>query len=280
MSGETSTPAPDPLTPSAGRFGASLRDRWLVVALAVLVLGSAGVAAGLAREPTYEAESQLSVGQASIATQSTAGYAQAVQNLAGVYSRIVRGDEVVRDTARALNQPAASLRGRLSADPVPESSVFRVTARATSAEQAIRVNRAATKAALDYIDTLSNSGEDAARESFDRYVSANRRANQRRAQANALPNTAANADEIADLRSKAAASDLIAEAAAQVYRDNRTPTTTEFKGAIVLTSATSATNDRDSWAARLAIAGIGAGLVTGAAVALLMGPRRRGSPAQ
>ena len=119
--------------------------RWIPTALLVVVLTLLGAGAGYLRTPTYASTVDVGVGTAGLSTNSVPGYVQAVQVLAGSYSRTIDSPDVTRGVARQTGFSEAAIAANLTASPVPDSSVIRLDATATAPEAAINlVNTGAT----------------------------------------------------------------------------------------------------------------------------------------
>lgn len=262
-----------------GQLAASVRRGWKLVAVLVVIFAVAGAAAGYARSPEYTAQSELTVGQASLATQSTAGYALAVQNLASVYSRVVTSSAVVVPAAKTAGVAPGDLASRVSGSPVPESSVFRIAVKASSAAAAIGQNRTVTTEATRYIARLSNNGVAATGLARNGYLRASRRAARKRLESRQLSDKTGSkrgsVEQIAELNAEAARFDLDATVWAARYQQSATPAEGDFKGAEVLSPAASATNDRSSWTQKLGLAGAAVGLLAGIALVSTLSSRRR-----
>src|SRR4051794_31680623 len=130
---------PDPLGPLRG-----VARRWpVVLAVAVLALAAA-VAAGLAQTPTYTASADINVGRVDVRVQTLPGWVAGAQALAAAYSRVATSDELVTPLARRLRLPAADVRKRLSASPMPNATSFRIWGTGTTEQDAVRFTRDAT----------------------------------------------------------------------------------------------------------------------------------------
>src|SRR3954469_1650143 len=108
------------------------RHWWLPVLLAV-VLGAAGAVVGYMRNPVYTTSAELNAGRIDVQAQSISGYTQASAYLATTYSRVVHSGAVLTPVARRTGRSIDFVARSLSATPIPNSSVFRVQAKAKSA---------------------------------------------------------------------------------------------------------------------------------------------------
>jgi hypothetical protein len=285
-------PAPDPLGPLRG-----VVRRWPVVVATTVVLVAAALAAGLVQSPTYTATSDINVGRVDVRVQTLPGYVAGAQALAGAYSRVATSDQIVTGLARRLRLPAGEVRSRLAATPIPEATIFRISGSGDSAADAVRFTRAATAEMEAYVastdddqstltDVLGDYREQSRaaadlRQRIDRLralqtptatptvtatatpsASAKRRARERRA------------DEIARLQVALDTAELKMQSLGSRYaeRGNELAATA---GIAVLNRPLSATSDRSRTLQRLVAVGLVAGVLLGAALALLY-DRRRG----
>jgi hypothetical protein len=257
---------------------ASAQRRWKLLVILAVLFGVAGGAAGYLRSPVYTARAELSVGEASLATQSLPGYASAVQNLAGVYSRLVTGTSVISPASNEIGVSGSDLASRVSASPVPASSVFRISVEAGSARSAVAQNRIVVREAVNYIATLSNDGSKDTARARNGYYRAARRASAKRLEAGRLQDRDGSSATIARLNARAALYQQDAQVWSQRYQASATATNQDFKGAEVLAPALSAADDRSSWTQKLALIGIVVGLLVGVAIGTSL-DRRRQRPA-
>jgi hypothetical protein len=140
----------------------ALRRHWLTALLPFVLLVGAAIELGLRRTPQYTATADLSVG--TIFVTNPIGIASAIQgteSLAAVYSRVVHADAVDADTARRLAERSLPNAGRVSATPIAESPMLRLTAVASSERQAVALANAASAALADYVNDEAQSQNDA-----------------------------------------------------------------------------------------------------------------------
>ncbi len=130
--------------------------RYPVMAIVPIVLFAAlGVALGLAREPTYTATAQLSVGELNIADPAAIGsVVQATESLASVYARRIQATEVRQNIRRQVGNTSFS--STVSATPVPDSPIVKVSATGDDQRSAVIVANAAAKALAAYARKLSD----------------------------------------------------------------------------------------------------------------------------
>lgn len=280
---DTPPPTPAERRPTAGaadpgRLGRAARRSWWIILLFALIIGGAGVATAMQREPVWSSEALLTVGRADLATQTLPGYAQATQNLAGTYSRLVSGEKVLGPVARRNRLSYVDLRNRIIATRVPETSVISISAESPSRQTAITLTKQVAASARAYVAVLTNSGQQDARKAYTRFLSATNRATRRRALLTRLRDregsSTARIARIARLDAKAAAAELIASTNAGIYQAARQPNAQSFKGAELLVPAVAASSDQDSYVQRLGFIGLVVGALFGLALAVLREGRR------
>jgi hypothetical protein len=141
----------------------AVRRHWLTALLPFVLLVGAAVELGLRRTPQYTATADLSVG--TVFVSDPVGIASAIQgteSLAEVYSRVIHANGVVTGTARRLAERSLPHTGRVSATPIADSPMIRVTAVASAERQAVALANAAGAALADYVNRQSQSEADAA----------------------------------------------------------------------------------------------------------------------
>jgi uncharacterized protein involved in exopolysaccharide biosynthesis len=139
-----------------GIFSAILLYPFTVI-ICALLLCAGGVALGYAREPTYTSSSELLVGNLSVSDPSALpGAVGAARALAGVYARLLGANEVQNGISRKTegDEPLTSL----SATPVVESPLIRITAESKSEEAAINAANAAGASLAAYVNELRSPG--------------------------------------------------------------------------------------------------------------------------
>jgi hypothetical protein len=211
--------------------------------------------------------------------ERTPGYVQAEQTLASAYSREVTSQFVYGPVARRFGISQSAVASRLSSSAVPSSPTFTINATGPSQQSAIQLAQAATTALQHYINVV-NQGETTSTQLLNRYRAAEQEADRLSAlsgkldgQNRALPGSvSAKRRQDAHLASQVA--QLKANALAAQYSNGSTVTRT---GATiqVLNPAAAATSDRRTIAERYGVIGAAAGLVLGAALALLVANLRR-----
>jgi capsular polysaccharide biosynthesis protein len=260
-------------------LGTALRRYPVLALLPVVILAAAGITLGLRRAPTYTASTTINVGSPDIASQATPGYVQAEQTLASAYSREVTSQFVYGPVAKQLGISQSAVASRLSSSAVPSSPTFTINATGPSQQSAIRLAQTATAALQHYINVV-NQGETTSTQLLNRYRNAEREADRLSAlsgkldgQNRALPGSVS-ATRRQEAHLAAQVAQLKANALSAQYSAG---STTSRTGASiqVLNPATAATSDRRTTAERYGVIGAAAGLVLGAALALLVANLRR-----
>jgi capsular polysaccharide biosynthesis protein len=275
--GRPTPPAAEEGSPATLSLGRAALRYPLLVAVPISLFLCGAIALGLARSPTYSATADLYVGKLDVASQAIPGYVTAATTLSSAYSRITSSAPVVAPTASQLHKSYASVQKQLSATPIPESPVFSLTGKGTSAQNALTLARTATKVLSAYVTRVGQSASGG--QLLNQYQGAARRANRLRLKADRLAlarRTAARAArpspeavEAAGVASQTAA--LQVQALGAQY----TNSLQQSRGATitVLTPANTTTNDRQSVLQRLAFVGFFGGLVIGVGLAALRAHR-------
>lgn len=103
--------------------------RLRALALGVLVIAvcaAVGGAIGLTRTPTYTSSIDVAVGGNGLGGSSVPGYVQAIETLAGNYSRAIKRPSITDPIAAASGLSSGQVASRLSATPIPNSSIIRL----------------------------------------------------------------------------------------------------------------------------------------------------------
>jgi uncharacterized protein involved in exopolysaccharide biosynthesis len=132
----------DPLT--------ALRRHWVLAVLPVAVFLAMAVALGLKRPVTYTTAAHLSVGHVYVSNPGgIPTVIEATNSLAAVYSRAIHSATVTKATRRRLSVPAT---GRLSATPIPESPLIKVSAQSSTSVGAVALANAGSAALAAYVN--------------------------------------------------------------------------------------------------------------------------------
>jgi capsular polysaccharide biosynthesis protein len=142
-------------TPIEPRIDAltALRRHWFVALIPVIIFVAAAVVLGAKRPPRYTATANLSVGH--VYVSNAAGIPtiiDATQSLAAVYSRAIHSGDVTQETRRLLRNDRFPVSGGLSATPIPESPLIKVTAQSSSRRGAVMLANAGSTALAGYVN--------------------------------------------------------------------------------------------------------------------------------
>lgn len=151
--------------------GRSALNHWRLVAALTGAAMVLALAVGLARPPTYTADAELVVGKTVQLNNlaSIPGLAQAGQEIASDYSRLISTEIVTKKAAKALHGP---LGGSLSASPIPNSPVIQVSATAPSSAHAVSLANAGSAALVSAVNQLNEQQSKAAANLLQRYQQA------------------------------------------------------------------------------------------------------------
>lgn len=266
---------PDPgqaQPPSNPLTRAIARHKLQVLACAVVV-AVLGAAAGAAGKTTYTAAASLQVGKVNPNSPGFYGFVQSSTDLAAAFSRSITAAPVLATVQRKLGLSPDAAVAQLSAEPIPESPVFRVIASAPSAAAAVRLANVTSHAVIAY-EGAANTYSPESRRLLLAYRAAS--LHQARAQATlarATSDYAADPDTARQLgleraHAAQAAASLQLHALASAYQLSAESTdTTELVS--LLSGAVTAESDRKSKIELLGFVGLLAGLVIGCALAVL-----------
>jgi capsular polysaccharide biosynthesis protein len=262
-------------------LGTALRRYPVLALLPVVIFAAAGITLGLRRAPTYTASTTINVGSPDIASQATPGYVQAEQTLASAYSREVTSQFVYGPVAKKLQLSQSAIASRLSSSAVPSSPTFSINATGPSRQSALQLAQTATSALQHYINVV-NQGETPSTSLLNRYRNAERDADRLSALSGKLDGqNRVNPGSVSSARRQAAHLDaqvaqLKANALSAQYTQGGTTTKTGASVQVLNpASAATTTSDRHSIAERYGVIGAAAGIVLGAALALLVANLRR-----
>jgi uncharacterized protein involved in exopolysaccharide biosynthesis len=143
-----------------GVFG-SIRQHPFLAAAPVLLFVVVALALGYQRQPTYTATARLSVGALySSNVAAVPGVLQATESLAGGFARAIDATAVTQDTARRLGTSPTAVDGRLTATPIPDSPLIKISATGTSVTEAEQVANAASQSLVAYVGTQNSRSTD------------------------------------------------------------------------------------------------------------------------
>ncbi len=259
----------------------ALRRHRVLVALCSVVLAGAGAAWGITRTPVYTASSTLQVGKVNPNSPGFYGFVQSATALATAFSRSVDAEAVLATVHGRLDIAPDRALARLSAEPIPNSPVFRVIATGTSARRAIDLANVAGAAVVEYVNGAgANSNGPGLLNTYHAVSAKLARAQSDVAAAarafKAHPSSATG-DALVNAQALVAAEKLRAQAIASGYQESEQGATTTSLVSL-LAGASSASSDRAAKIELYAFTGLLAGFVIGCALAAAL-ERRRSKPA-
>jgi hypothetical protein len=271
-------PAPEHRPPPPSPLRAAIAHPFLTI-LPVVALVAAAFFVSQGRSPTYTAESRVAIGSFSPSQDAAPGAAYAGTQFAAAYSRAITAQDVVAPVARATGLSPGAVAGRLTATPIPDSPLLKISGKGPSAASAVKLTDAATSALLSYVRRSDLTGAQA-KDLLARYraaqaeVSAARtrvRHAQRASDRNPSSRRATQRLERAQTTEDAA--DLRAQGLRTSYLQQAQ---SESSGIPVrtLNAASSATSDRKRSLKLLVTIGALAGLAVGVALATARAARR------
>jgi hypothetical protein len=255
-------PPPNPLE--------AMRRHWWLIALLVLLGAGGGVAYGLTRDPTHTAEARVSVGRVDVATQSVPGWATASQILADSYSRAIVADRVILAVTRRTGVSTERFLQDVSASPIPQTGVVRISADGGSRPEAMRLANASATALVLYVRNLNRANPEAAR-LLAQYKAATQAYGQAIAQRAKLRGD--QTDAIIRAEARLQQERLRLGTIEGLYRTSQvgqaSPNTLQ-----VLAYAATTTTDRNSMLQRVIFGGAVAGLLLGSLLAIVLARAR------
>ncbi|HYJ00240.1 MAG TPA: hypothetical protein VEX36_11285 [Thermoleophilaceae bacterium] len=262
--------------PARLSMGTTVRRHWRIVAAAAILFVAVALVLGLKRTPEYTATSELSVGHAFVDSPAgIPGVIEATKSLASVYSRTAGGAEVYEGMARRLRSQGIETTGAISASPIPDSPLIRVTGEADSEREAVALANAGSEALAAHVNgqVSAERSNDATVKRYEEASTEWRQALEASARATSnyrddpspssrvVANRAAAKADVAELRREA----LRLEYQASGQSSANAPTLEAFS------PSNAATSDRSSTLQILLFIGLIGGLAAGTALALLRG---------
>jgi uncharacterized protein involved in exopolysaccharide biosynthesis len=251
---------------------------WLLIVAVIAAFTAAGVYAARTRASVYTAESRLAVGRVDTTPGSLSTFAVAAQALAAQYARTVGAEGVVTRAARRLDIPPVEVAGRISATPIPQSPVVKVSAVGRSADAASRLANAAAAGLIGYTTALNRSNPDTPR-LLAQYRQASARVYDLRRQLgdarkrNAAASTRRTRRRVDALRVDLSVAQLRLDSIRAAY--NSTMSSQASTSLLqVLAPARGATSDRSRYVQTLGFIGFAVGAAVGLALAMLLASAR------
>jgi hypothetical protein len=254
-----------------GPLESAMRHRGLTLA-PVFLFVLAGVAIGLLRDPVYDSEARVSVGRVDAPVYTLDDMLIANATLARNYARVLVAEPVVAPAARRVGISREEALDRLSGSPVPGSSLISVIAEGGSDDEAVALANAGARRLIVYVEELNR--RQATNNLLSRFRSAAARYDRAQERLRRLRrDPRASRRELAAARLDFFTEQARTEGTRTQYRNNEGGLPS--KGLLQLAvPAVDADSDRWSVLQRLALIGLGAGLVAGLGLALLRENRR------
>jgi capsular polysaccharide biosynthesis protein len=254
------------------------RRHWLLVAVVTLIFTAAGVAVAIVRQPVYTAQTRLVVGRIDVSAPGALGsFTEATQAIASQYSRSIDAEGITHRVAPKADLTPGQVASRLSATPIPESPVIRVSAVGTNAGEAVRLANLASDALVTFTTQLNRSNPDTSR-LLRRFTAASREVVVQRAELIRLRRryvarpTRATKQDMQATEVKLRVAQLQRDTLSQAY-DASTQSQAATSLVQVLERASTASSDRSRYLQFLGFIGFAAGLAVGLALATLRANR-------
>lgn len=254
------------------------RRHWFLVAAITALFTAAGIAVAVVRAPVYTAQARLVVGRIDVSAPGALGsFTQATQAIASQYSRSIDAEGVTSRVAPKAGLSPGQVAGRVSASPIPESPVIRLSATGPNTRDAIRLANLASSALVAYTTALNRSNPDTSR-LLGRFTDASRDVVKQRAELSRLRRSY-DADPTDEKRAEMQATEVKLRVAQlqqeTLHQAYNTSTQSQASSSLVqsIERATKASNDRSRYLQFLGFVGLVAGLAVGLALATLLSNR-------
>jgi uncharacterized protein involved in exopolysaccharide biosynthesis len=249
------------------------RRHWLLVAVITALFTAAGIAVAVVRAPVYTAQARLVVGRIDVSAPGALGsFTQATQAIASQYSRSIDAEGITSRVAPKAGLSRGQVAARVSASPIPDSPVIRLSAGGPNARDAIRLANLASSALVAYTTALNRSNPDTSR-LLGRFTDASRDVVKQRAELSRLRRSY-DADPTEEKRAEMQATEVKLRVAQlqqeTLHQAYNTSMQSQASSSLVqsIERATTASNDRSQYLQFLGFAGLVAGLAVGLATLL------------
>lgn len=138
----------------------AVRRHWLMVLVITLLLTGAGVGLALARAPIFEATTRLNVDFRAQSPSALPGALTAARALTDSYSRALASADVLRAISRQSELEPQEVAERVTATPVPDSTVIQVIADGDSEDEAAVLANQASRSLVSYVRALDDPNEE------------------------------------------------------------------------------------------------------------------------
>jgi uncharacterized protein involved in exopolysaccharide biosynthesis len=254
------------------------RRHWLLVAVITALFTAAGIAVAVARAPVYTAQARLVVGRIDVSAPGALGsFTEATQAIASQYSRSIDAEGITSRVAPKAGLSRGQVAARVSASPIPDSPVIRLSATGPNARDAIRLANFASGALVAYTTALNRSNPDTSR-LLGRFTDASRDVVKQRAELSRLRRSY-DADPTDEKRAEMQATEVKLRVAQlqqeTLHQAYNTSMQSQASSSLVqsIERATKASNDRSRYLQFLGFVGLVAGLAVGLALATLLANR-------
>jgi hypothetical protein len=261
------------------------RHKLLVICLGV-VIAIAGAAIGLARKPTYTSSTTLQVGDVNLNSPNFYGFVQSASAIATVFSRSITAAPVLGEIKSRLGISQSEATQRLSAAPIPISPAFRIIATGSTASGAMKLANTASDAVIAYEAHASTTTTAPPEPVLKEYIQA----------AESLQNAFAVVSQLSRARKPGSGEDaamIRARSALDAARVHATAVGAVYQSSLVsakaypstglvslVAGATTASSDRSSKVELFGFVGLLAGIVFGAALAVVYEQRKARRPSE
>jgi capsular polysaccharide biosynthesis protein len=258
----------------------ALRRHWLAALIPLVLFVAGAVVLAVKRPARYTTTSVLSVGHVYVSNPvGIPTVIEATQSLAAVYSRAINSGAVIDDTRRRLQASSTRASGSLSATPIPESPLIKVSAESSTPAGAVALANASAAALATYINGQVRDNS-ASATLAQRYREASLRYRQRLETSDKLARRYADTPTPAKKAARdsaAAATDaaLLRRQALSASYQAAVQGGTSSVGVEVFSRAGAATSDRRRMAEILLFVGLVGGIVAGTALALFLAHREQ-----
>lgn len=266
---------PNVATPRIDVLGA-VRRHWVVAVIPIVLFIAAAAVLGARRPVRYTTTANLSVGHVYVSNPvGIPTIIEATQSLAAVYSRAISASEVTRDARLRLEREhALPITGGLSATPIPQSPLIKVSAQASTPRGAVALANAGAAALATYINRQVRDNSATATISarylkaslaYRQSLEASKRLTRRYGKDPTAANKAARDRALAATDTAKLRRDALSASYQSVVQGG-----TSSVGVDVFSPAAAATSDRSRTLQLLVFVGLLGGLAAGVALALLL----------
>jgi hypothetical protein len=254
----------------AGPLEAFLRHP-IIAILPILLLTGGAVYLGVERDPEYTAKARVNVGRTDVPAYTLQNVVIGNQAIAASYSRVVGTEPVTTRAGRISGVGAGEAQDRLSASPVPQSTLIQVEATGMNERDAVALANAGAESLIRYVQKTERQG--GSRELLNRYRVAQRRVSQLERRVQTLSTGKKNRNKLQDAQVDLDAARLTAQNAANTYRLNEGASPASASLTLIAPAADADSDYREKLE-QLILLGVVGGLVIGLGLALLRANRR------